>query len=361
MDAPTISVAMSVFNGEAFLHEAMESILAQTFRDFEFIIVDDGSTDKSLQILADYAKRDPRIKVFPQRNIGRAESLNRAIKLASTSLIARMDADDVALPNRLKEQFDFLKENPNVGLLSGAYEEIDNSGRVLGTIHLPLSDAQIRVSMLDHNPICHPAAMMRKEIPLACGGYRRALLDTDDYDLWLRMAERTQLANLDSFVLRYRIHPSQSSIQNVTQQIWCFLAASRAASYRARGRPDPLEHVEVITPTLLTELGVSRREIERALIKAYKHRIGLVRQTSPEAALRINSSLSRLSRFDSLDASARTEMWLRLAATRYEQGKIVKALVAAGRGVFTGSLAAGRPMKRRLMRLLTSFAPKRQT
>src|ERR1700719_2523166 len=197
---------MRALNGDAFLAEAVESILAQTVTDFEFIIIDDGSTDKTPEILSMYADRDARVRVFQQENRGRAESLNRGIELSRSRYIARMDADDIALPDRLNEQVNFLAHHPEVGLLGGAFELITGSGR-LRTVRPPLDDQHIRTLMLRFNPMCHPTVMMRKDLVLASGGYRKALLDADDYDLWLRIGERSRLANLDKVVLQYRLHP----------------------------------------------------------------------------------------------------------------------------------------------------------
>src|SRR5579862_2517303 len=206
MVLPAVSVVMSVFNGQAFLREAIESILAQTFTDFEFIIIDDGSTDRTGEILAAYGKHDSRVRIFSQENKGRAESLNRGIELATAPLVARMDADDISFPHRLKEQVDFLDNHPEVGLLSGAYDLVASGNKILDTIRLPGGDAEIRATLLHSNPMCHPAVVMRKDIALASGGYRKQLLDADDYDLWLRMAEHTRLANLDQVILKYRVH-----------------------------------------------------------------------------------------------------------------------------------------------------------
>lgn len=135
---PAISVVMSVYNGEAFLAEAVESILNQTLPDFEFVIINDGSNDKTAEILSDYAKRDPRVRVFPQENKGRAKSLNRGIDLARAPVIARMDADDIAFPSRFEQQLELLTAQPDIGLLGGAVELVTgNGGSLVCTDPLP--------------------------------------------------------------------------------------------------------------------------------------------------------------------------------------------------------------------------------
>ena len=260
MHSPIMSVVMSIFNGQAFLPEAVGSILNQTFREFEFVIIDDGSTDGTAGALSSYARRDGRIRVVRHENKGRAESLNVGIELARGKYIARMDADDISPPERLRMQIDFMERRPDVGLLGGAIELISSKGTVIDTRRPPLEDSEIRSSMLRYNPY-HPAVVMRREITLAAGGYRRALLDADDYDMYLRIGERSQLANLDQVVLQYRLHPQQVSIKNMRQQTLCVLAARRAAELRRRGDPDPLTQVEMITPDLLSNLGVGTTEI----------------------------------------------------------------------------------------------------
>jgi FkbM family methyltransferase len=271
--SPAVSVVMSVYNGQAFLAAAIESILSQTFRDFEFLIIDDGSSDKTPEILSTCAKQDGRIRVVRHENKGRAVSLNIGIELSKSPYIARMDADDISLPNRIKEQLEFMERHPEVGLLSGTYERINSEGRVLDTIRLLPRDAEIKVAMLVYNPMCHPAAMMRREVAIACGEYRKAFLDADDYDLWLRMSERSQLANLEQPILQYRVHSNQVSFVNSSHQSLCVLAARTAAAFRKQGRPDPLSGVEQITPELLRNLGVTTAEIQDCLRTNYKNSV----------------------------------------------------------------------------------------
>jgi len=265
MNPPTVSVVMSVYNGQRFLSEAVQSILGQSFSDFEFVIVDDGSTDKSSEILAQYMRRDGRIRVHRQTNKGRALSLNIGMELSKGRYIARMDADDVALPNRLAEQVDFMERHPEVGLLSGSYERINSDGRLMDTVRLPLGDDEIRSMMLHSNAMCHPAVMMKKEVAIACGGYRKVFSESEDYDLWLRMSERIQLANLEQPILRYRVHSKQASIVNLRHQMLCVLAARTGAAFRKQGKPDPFSGVEQITPELLRKLGVTTAEIQECL------------------------------------------------------------------------------------------------
>jgi hypothetical protein len=352
---PTISVVMSVFNGEAFLREAVESILAQTFTDFEFIIIDDGSTDKTAEILSNYAKRDNRVRVVTQENRGRAESLNRGIELARAPLIARMDADDISLPHRLKEQVNYLKDHPEVGLLSGSCDYIDPRGRILGTGRVLLEDSEIRAVMLHYNPMCHPAAIMKKDVVLASGGYRKLLLDADDYDLWLRMAERTRLANLSRVVLQYRFHAGQATSRNRKHQLLCVMLASRAAALRRTGYPDPLSGVQELPCDLLDTFPATAAEIEAAPADVQWYWIDTLRHRDPDLALRLIEGQLRLPASKRSSRLKLADACLKAAGIHYRQGRLAKALLSVGRGIAVRPIIACRPIKRAYARLAASM------
>src|SRR6185437_13628365 len=168
---------------------------------------------------------------------------------------------------------------------------------------------------------CHPAVVMRKDVALAAGGYRKALLDAEDYDLWLRMSERTKLANLDQVLLKYRVHPRQMSIQKIEHQTWCVLAARAAAAVRKRGKPDPLSQVNEVTRQLLGDLGLTDTEIRRALVDVYRYWIGVLYQSDPELALRINGEALELSSANSIQRRVLADLWLTAAAIHYKQGR----------------------------------------
>jgi len=350
MDSPTVSVVMSVFNGQAFLPEAIDSILGQTFSDFEFIVINDGSTDWTAEILAGYAQRDARMRVVHQENKGRTESLNIGMGLAKGEYIARMDADDVALPNRLKEQLDFMDRHPEVGLLGGAVELISREGNVLRTVRAPLEDSEIKSLMLQYNPMCHPAVLLRKEVALAAGGYRRAFSESEDYDLWLRMSERSRLANLGDVVLLYRIHSSQVSIGNMKHQALCALVARAAALSRRRGSPDPLSGVAEITPELAQALGLTSAEIQQALVGTYRYWMDLVGPGDPKAALRVIDTFLQSADSAFLERRVLADVCLKAAGIYYRQGRPIRALFSAGRGILLRPIVAGRPVKGAFMR-----------
>jgi hypothetical protein len=355
MDSPPISVVMSVFNGQAFLAIAIESILGQTFREFELFVIDDGSTDKTPEILAEYANRDARIRVLRHDNKGRAESLNIGIGFAKGKFIARMDADDVAMPCRLAEQMEFMERHPEVSLLGGAAELISPTGRVIKTVRPPLEDAEIKSLMLRYNPMFHATVVMRKEVALAAGGYRKALLDADDYDLWLRMSERSQLANLSKTMVQYRIHSGQVSIRNLEHQTQCVLAGRAAAALRKRGMADPLSDVEKITPQLLETLGVEAAETQEALLGAYGYWADVLGFTDPEAALRMFEGLLQLPGAENFPRATLANAWLKAAGIHHGRGRTGKALACAGRAILIRPLVLGRPVKLALTRIASAL------
>lgn len=234
-ESPKVSVVMSVYNGELYLREAVDSILDQTFTDFEFIIIDDGSTDTTWQILSAY--NDPRTRlVRNHENIGLTRSLNKALALARGEYVARQDADDVSLPWRLARQVAFLDATPGVGLVSSSYEVIDPEGRRLRTVTVPTSDSDIRSHLYKRNPFCHGAAVFRHACIEAVGGYRESFRVAQDYDLWLRMAERFELANLGDPLYRWRLRPEAISSEQTERQLRFVRVAQQLAEARRRGQ-----------------------------------------------------------------------------------------------------------------------------
>jgi len=212
---------MAVKNGANYLPPAVESILAQSLVDFEFIIIDDGSDDGvTLPMLRQYAARDSRIRLIARPNKGLTQSLNEGLALAGGEFIARMDGDDIALPDRLRLQRDFLIANPRVVLLGGAYELIDEASRPIRIWRPPADDATLQKQCLEGTtPICHPLAMMRADAVRQVGGYDESFDAAQDLDLWLRLGEVGQLACLPDVLLRYRQHAGSVSESKRTVQM----------------------------------------------------------------------------------------------------------------------------------------------
>ncbi|MBN2857345.1 MAG: glycosyltransferase family 2 protein [Candidatus Delongbacteria bacterium] len=208
---PEISVIMSVYNAEPFLAEAIESILGQSFSDFEFIITNDASTDGSLEILSNYSKKDDRIILLRNlENRGLAANLNRMIEIAEGKYIARMDADDISLPERLQKQYDFMENNPGIGV-SGA-QIIPFGSKKFKMDPAPVTHEEIKASLFFTNPMMHPTVMFRKSVlEETSARYDENLRTSQDLDLWFSLIRKTKFANCSEPMLRYRIEGSGAS------------------------------------------------------------------------------------------------------------------------------------------------------
>lgn len=248
---PALSVAMSVYNGERFLADAIESVLAQSFAAFEFLILDDGSDDGSLAIAQEYAARDPRIRVLARPNRGLVASLNELLAEARAPIVARMDADDLSMPGRFARQMAFLEANPDHGVVGSWSRDIDEHGqlwRVGGRDH-PETHAAFLDNVRHGGPLlCHPAVMYRRELVRAVGGYHRAFRHCEDLDLWLRLASVTRIANLPERLLCYRHYAGQVSKKYATEQQVGAAIAYEAWRARDLGRPDPTADLEALPP-----------------------------------------------------------------------------------------------------------------
>lgn len=271
MSNPAISVAMSIYNGERFLSEAIESVLAQSFADFEFLIIDDGSRDATPDILHTYASADPRIVPIVRENRGLITSLNELLSRASAPLVARMDADDVCDPERFARQVAFLEANPDHGVVGTWSLDIGEDSLPLtgkGTDQ-PVTWKELRDGIEQGRQlICHPAAMLRRDIVLGVGGYHAAFRHCEDFDLWLRLASVTKMANIPERLLRYRRSPDQVSRRHATEQQFGSVIALLAYRERLAGRPDPTADLECLPPldeldTLFGRGGVAREVREQ--------------------------------------------------------------------------------------------------
>lgn len=200
-DRPAISVLMTIYNAGRHLAPAVESILSQSFRDFEFVIVDDASTDGSLEVLKGFAARDGRIRVIENSsNKGQTACLNQGLREARGQWIARQDADDISLPERLKAQWQAVRSCPDLVLLGVNGWIINEAGGVTGMIHVPLHDAGIRWATAWRNPFIHAGVMFRA----GDGCYDEEFRICQDWEFWSRLAERGRMANLRQRLVAYR-------------------------------------------------------------------------------------------------------------------------------------------------------------
>lgn len=210
---PEVSVVMSAFNSEEFISESINSILNQDFKDFEFIIINDGSTDKTLSIINKYQKIDNRIKVINQKNFGLTKSLNNAVSIAKSNFIARIDADDISLPSRLSTQLKHLKSNSNLGFVFSNFIFIDKSGNKIQKKIISTNSYQVRYNLLKGiNNIAHSSVMFRKDLFFEIGKYRNRFKKSQDIDLWIRMTDKYEFSNVGSEpLILIRNHDNQIS------------------------------------------------------------------------------------------------------------------------------------------------------
>ncbi|WP_207168638.1 glycosyltransferase [Thiocystis violacea] len=239
---------MSVHNGERFLREAVNSILNQTFTDFEFLIFDDCSTDSTLKILQSYD--DPRIQIIiNEENIGLTESLNKGLALARSDLIARMDADDISLPNRFEKQVNFLQDKPQIAAVGTWKELIDESGYCFFQEKLPTDPEKIHYALLIGNCFAHPSMMFRHDAVIKVGGYQnRAGKYAQDYDLWLRLSHYYSLANLPEFLVQYRVHSDQVSTKKLRMQTKMALYYRKIAAEERLKNGETLDRIMIEGP-----------------------------------------------------------------------------------------------------------------
>lgn len=228
---PQLSVILSVYNGADYLRAAVDSILSQTFRNFELILINDGSTDSSKEIIESYD--DPRIRLINQENHGLVFSLNRGFSLAAGEYIARMDADDISSPSRLEKQMEVISSKPEVAVVGSFFSYIDEEDNHLDTVMAsPTKDIDIKRSLYVANPLAHGSTLIRKSVWKAVGGYIDTYKSTEDFELWRKIADlpKTKFAIVPEVLYWYRINPNgiskrgeeiqQKNAEKIIQEQW---------------------------------------------------------------------------------------------------------------------------------------------
>jgi glycosyltransferase involved in cell wall biosynthesis len=252
---------MGVWNGAPQVGEAVQSVLSQTAADLELIVIDDESSDATPAILKSF--RDPRLRITRRARDGLTSALNAALRLARAPLVARLDADDVALPERLDRQLGFLARNPDVGLLGTAAREVDAAGREVAILRPPTGDAEIRRALIRRNPFVHSSVVMRRSVMEQAGGYDPAFPVAQDYDLWMRMSRVTLMANLPELLVVRRLLPGRVTAARHTER------ARAEASVRWRavrsGAYPPWCALFVLRPLLAQALPETARRFVRRL------------------------------------------------------------------------------------------------
>jgi len=249
--SPTISVVLPVFNGGTFLAEAIESILDQTYTNFEFLMIDDGSTDSSLQVMQEYERKDTRIRLLSRENRGLVFTLNEMIDMSRGRWIARMDADDIALPNRIARQLEWLEET-GADVCGSWVKRFGASDQRVIRFHQ--SDAAIKTELMFWPPFAHPAIMFNASLAKIFP-YDDTWIKAEDYDLWVRGVEAGwKMTNVPEVLLLYRTHQGQVSVQaaefqqeqgrKIRHRYWCFLFKKMGLETRKLD-----ECLEIFNPT----------------------------------------------------------------------------------------------------------------
>lgn len=295
-DAPRVSVITTVHNGERFLAAAVESILAQRFADFEYLLVEDASTDGSGAIVAHYAAADARIiPIYKPLSINHSHALNAALPHARGEFVAILDADDLAHPERLAQQVQFLDANPDVGVVGAQVNQIDDQGRIRHSMTFPTSWLLARWVILFGTPVLHSAAMVRRTLLVDIGGYSVQWKYANDYSLWATLIDRTRITNLAETLVSYRRHAQQTSSTIATPQqgeVWLLIyrmLAERLALRVALNDIGRLYHgmrgVELEAAAALTRAA--------ELLTAIWERYRTVEQPDPVTADAINADCAR--------------------------------------------------------------------
>ena len=235
MTSPRISIILPACNAGRFLRKSLDSVLKQTYPDFELMICDDASTDDTADILAEYAARDMRVKILRNSvRSGVARTLNKLLSAAECPLIARMDADDICEPERLERQVGFLEAHPQVSFLGSQLLIIDESDAVVGRRFYPSGYDDICRSMLIRNSFAHPSMVMRRDSVMMLGGYRE-IRGAEDYDLWMRALNYGfRMENVDEALLRYRISSGQEKKRNLKPTLRATLSLQRKYLFNRR-------------------------------------------------------------------------------------------------------------------------------
>ena len=272
-NTPRVTAIIPVFNGARFMAAAIASLQRQSLADIEILVVDDGSTDATAEIVTGIAAADPRVRLLQQPRGGQATANNLAETQARAPLLAKLDADDVALPDRLAKQVAFLDANSACGLVATKAWLIDPDGRRHGVPGRPTSTEAIHAHLFRFrsNPLVTSSAMLRRDVYRAVGGEQACFGDCHDLDLWLRLGRVTTIAAIDEPLVEYRVHADQVSLTHVRQQAVECVAAFEAAARRARGLPDPFLATSCrVTAEELDRLGVSPSHLDD-IVAAHVH------------------------------------------------------------------------------------------
>lgn len=252
---PRVSVLMPVYNAGRFLADAVRSILGQTYKDFELIIVDDGSTDATADILSDVAKKDLRVRLIRnESNLGIVQALNKGLSICQGEYVVRMDADDISASNRLSKQIAVMENEPEISVLGASVSYIDAEGKSLGVVR----ESRVDKSLLYANPLLHPTVVIRKKALDKIGArYEDKYLYAEDYFLWLRLSKEGKIGTIPDVVLNYRISGQATRVRQLKRVMWSTLKVKWDAVFRLRIQPTLLDVLRFFLESILLILPAS--------------------------------------------------------------------------------------------------------
>ena len=238
---PSLSVVLPAYNAMRYLPYALESVSGQTFADFEIVVIDDGSTDGTAQFCESYRLKDPRLRLETPGKLGLVGALNYGLRAAQGALIARMDADDVALPTRFEKQVQIMHSRKDLMAIGGRMAFMDDTGQLTGRLtSAPKGERAVAAALRSGEcVVSHPTVMMRRDAVLEVGGYRHAYRAAEDLDLWLRLLAKGPVLVLDDLILHYRQHGAQVSRTQKLRQWFSTQLATATDSLRRTGQTDP--------------------------------------------------------------------------------------------------------------------------
>jgi glycosyltransferase involved in cell wall biosynthesis len=316
---PKVTVLMSVYNGEKYLREAIESILNQTFKDFEFLIIDDGSIDSTPEIIQSY--NDPRIRVIRNdENLGLTKSLNIGLREAKGEYIARMDADDISVPERLEKQVLLLEKYPKIGVLGTNIQYINEFGNPSLILKWPQRDSLIKWQLCFMNPIAHPSVIIRRKLLADSGGYNEEITFGQDYDLWVRLSPKTHFENHKDILLHLRKTNENISFTKYREQNEFGHLISKRAINDIAGTTIPQLVVDCILNERI-DANCTREDFQNCLVTLYKSYLSSNKGVSFKDKLFMRKDIAmRIIRVE-MGGTKRNESWFeklkRLAFTSY--------------------------------------------
>lgn len=211
-NSPLVTVLLPAYNAEKFIIPAIESILDQTYKNFEFIIIDDGSKDSTWEIIQKYAKKDRRVKAIKNEvNLKIVKSLNKGLEVSKGKYIVRMDADDWSYPNRIEKQVYFMESNPEISVSGGAALVCNEKMQPIGIRHYPINDQEMRNGILRLNPIPHPASIWRRDILFKKTNLYPNVIAAEDYALIVELSSFSKLGNMEDVLIKFRVHTKSAS------------------------------------------------------------------------------------------------------------------------------------------------------